>query len=36
MLAKKPPLGWNTWNTFGENISEALILETADKLIEYG
>lgn len=36
MIAKKPPLGWNTWNTFGENINEALILETADKMIEYG
>ena len=25
MLASRPPLGWNSWNTFGENISDALI-----------
>ncbi len=36
MLLKKPPMGWNTWNTFGENINEELILETADRLIEDG
>ena len=36
MLAKTPPMGWNTWNSFGENISEQLIMETADKFGEYG
>jgi alpha-galactosidase len=29
MLAQTPPLGWNSWNTFGANISEDLVLETA-------
>ena len=24
MLIPTPPMGWNTWNTFGANISEAL------------
>ena len=36
MLAQTPPMGWNTWNTFGTDISEELILQTADKFIELG
>ena len=36
MLAKRPPMGWNSWNTFGENISDALIRETADAMVETG
>lgn len=36
MILEKPIMGWNTWNTFGENINEQLILETADKMIELG
>lgn len=36
MLVKKPPMGWNTWNTFGKEINEELILTTADKIIELG
>lgn len=36
MLAKKPPMGWNSWNTFGPNISEQLILETADAMVDLG
>ena len=36
MKIKKPPMGWNTWNTFGPNICEELILEVADILIEKG
>ena len=34
MLSKTPPMGFNTWNTFGENINEQLIKETADKMVE--
>lgn len=30
LLAQKPPMGWNSWNTFGEHISEDLIKEMAD------
>ena len=26
MLKLTPPLGWNTWNTFGLTINEKLIL----------
>lgn len=35
-IGKKPPMGWNTWNTFGSNISEKLIMETADVMVEEG
>ena len=35
-LAKTPPMGWNSWNTFGWNINEDLIKEIADKFIELG
>ena len=36
MLAKRPPMGWNTWNTFGHNINEAVILENVDAFIKLG
>lgn len=36
MLAKTPPMGWNSWNTFGENINEKLIIETADVMANEG
>lgn len=36
MLAQTPPMGWNSWNTFGPNISETLILEMADAMVEMG
>lgn len=36
MLAQRPPMGWNSWNTFGANISESLIMETADAMVERG
>lgn len=36
MLVKTPPMGWNSWNTFGENINEQLIMETADAMISTG
>lgn len=31
MIAKKPPMGWNSWNTFGDKINEQLIKEMADR-----
>ncbi len=31
-----PPMGWNTWNTFGGNVSDTLLRETCDALIEKG
>lgn len=36
MLAKTPPMGWNSWNTFGKDISDSLIRETADAFIDQG
>ena len=36
MLAQRPPLGWNSWNTFGKDIDEKLILEIADAFVEKG
>ena len=36
MLANRPPLGWNSWNTFGENINEQLIMETVDIMVKEG
>ena len=36
MLASTPPLGWNSWNTFGDHINETLIHEMADCMAEKG
>ena len=36
MLSRTPPMGFNTWNTFGENISDKVIRETADVMVETG
>ena len=36
MLAQRPPMGWNTWNTFGKDINETLIRESADAFIDNG
>ncbi len=35
-LALTPPMGWNTWNTFGSNINETLIHETAEAMTASG
>ena len=35
-LAAVPPMGWNSWNTFGWNISDELIRTTADFFVESG
>lgn len=35
-LAKTPPMGWNSWNRFGCNVSEQLIRETADAMVSSG
>lgn len=36
MLAQTPPMGWNSWNTFGCNINEKVVLETADAIVKHG
>ncbi len=35
-LAKTPPMGWNSWNKFGCNVSDALIREMADAMVASG
>ena len=36
MVKLTPPLGWNSWNKFGADITEDLIKETADCMAESG
>ena len=36
MIAAKPPMGWNSWNTFGKDIDENLIRQIADTMAEQG
>ena len=31
-----PPMGWNSWNTFTENINEELIFEIVDQMKAMG
>jgi alpha-galactosidase len=35
-LAKTPPMGWNSWNKFGCNVSEELIKQIADAMVSTG
>lgn len=35
-LALTPPMGWNSWNVFGCNINEKLIMEMADAMVSSG
>ena len=35
-LALTPPMGWNSWNSFGEHITEADVRATADALVATG
>ncbi|MEV4539575.1 ricin-type beta-trefoil lectin domain protein [Asanoa sp. NPDC049518] len=35
-VARVPPMGWNSWNTFGCNINETLIRQMADALVASG
>ena len=36
MIKNLPPMGWNTWNTFAQNIQEELILDSAKALVSSG
>ena len=36
MILSTPPMGWNSWNTFGSQISDSLIRETALAMKEQG
>lgn len=36
MIKLTPPMGWNSWNTFGNDINEQMIMEMADVMVEKG
>ena len=36
MLVMKPPMGWNSWNTFMSRIDEKTIKEIADAMLSQG
>jgi alpha-galactosidase len=36
ILAKTPPMGWNSWNPFGKHVSEEVIKATADAMVSTG
>lgn len=36
MFVAKPPLGWNSWNTFAEAINEEVVMQSADLLVSSG
>lgn len=36
ILAPTPPMGWNSWNRFGCNVSESLIKGIADAMVSSG
>ena len=36
MFKQTPVMGWNSWNTFGVDINEQLLRETADAMVESG
>ena len=33
-LCPTPPMGWNSWNKFGCNVSEQLLMEAADAMVK--
>src|SRR5260370_38211281 len=35
-LALTPPMGWNSWNRFGCNVTEDLVKSAADALVSSG
>jgi alpha-galactosidase len=35
-LAATPPMGWNSWNKFGCNVSEDLVRQMADAMVKSG
>ena len=36
MLLKAPPMGWNSWNTFFDQVTDDLICSTADAMVREG
>ena len=36
MVQYTPPMGWNTWNAFGDEINEQVVLDAAGGLVQSG
>ena len=36
LLAPTPPMGWNSWNTFGKQINQDIVLQTAKAMVDRG
>ncbi len=36
MVVKKPPMGWNSWNTFADKIDENIVRTMADVMVDEG
>lgn len=36
MIAKTPPMGWNSWNTFFDKVNDELIRSSADAMVDQG
>ena len=36
LIASTPLMGWSSWNTFGNNIGESVVRETADAFVSSG
>ena len=34
MIITKPPMGWNSWNTFARGVNERVIREAADAMVK--
>ncbi|HBK4689271.1 MULTISPECIES: glycoside hydrolase family 27 protein [Serratia] len=35
-LAQTPPMGWSSWNYYGDRINEKIIIDTIDKMVASG
>ncbi len=36
MVRHTPPMGWNSWNTFAENVNEKVVRESAEAMVQSG
>ena len=36
MVVSTPPMGWNSWNTFGHDVNEEIVLKSIDTMVDSG
>lgn len=36
MVVSTPPMGWNSWNTFGPDVNEEIVLKSIDTMVDSG